>query len=397
MSSTTNNQFAVAAFYLNGFIREMIPIYPLYAVMFGEHGVSPLELSLLFSIWAAVGILTEVPSGALADSFSRKWLIVASGFLKSSAFICWYFFQDFYGFALGFILWGLASSIRSGAWEALLHDILKHAGETSLFTRHYGRIRALGTSGVLVGELTGGILIMHGYDFVLLISAIIPVVASIVFLLLVTDPPIDESVYQPGYMQNLKAGIDEAFTSLPIRYILLTFTFLIMASGILDEYVNPILFEQGFSLSTIAYLSAGIALFEALGNGLADRFSHLSLNQLLGLMAGATCLLFLVLPAGGYAVPLLLGAFFAIFGLASTLFSAQLQDQIEGSARATVTSVVSLGDGIGAIIWFMVFGSMAEASSMTMATSGFAVITLIACGVFFLLGRRWQITHEKHH
>ena len=69
---------ALAAFYLNGGIREIIPIYPLYAIMFGEHGVSSFFLSVLFVIWCLTCIVVEVPSGALADRFSRKWLIVAS-------------------------------------------------------------------------------------------------------------------------------------------------------------------------------------------------------------------------------------------------------------------------------------------------------------------------------
>jgi MFS family permease len=391
-----NFRRSLTGFYLNSGIREIIPIYPLYAIMFSEHGVGPLELSILFSVWALIGIVTEIPSGALADTYSRKWLIVTSGIIKSLAFCCWYLWQDFYGYALGFIIWGLGSSIRSGAWEALLHDILKEQNKENLFTRHYGKIRSIGTMGVVMGELLGGYLIIHGYDIVLLISASIPVLASLVFFIMVTEPPAEEEVYERDYLTHLRSGIHEAFTNRSILYIFLVFTFLIIAAGILDEYVNPIIFEHGFSLSTVAYLSAGIVLAEAFGQAIAGRFNFLTLEQLLGCMAISATILFLVQPFGGLWVPMCMALFFSVFGMASTQFAGQLQHRIEGSSRATVTSVVSLGDGVGAIIWFMAFGGMAEMSSMTIATTGFACMTLFFCGIFFLLGRRWGITHIDH-
>jgi len=387
---------SLTAFYLNGGIREIIPIYPLYAIMFGEHDVGPLELSILFSIWALVGVVTEIPSGALADTFSRKWLIVASGFIKALSFFTWYLWQDFYGYALGFLLWGFASSIRSGAWEALLHDILKAQSRENLFTRHYGRIRAAGTSGVVIGELMGGYLIVQGYSFVLLVSMVIPVFASVLFAIMVTDPPVDKEVNERGYLNNLRSGVHEAITNRAILYILLVFSFLVTAAGILDEYVNPIIFEQGFDLSTVAYIAAGIVLAEALGQAMSGYFSFLSLEQLLGSMALSASILFLIQALNGFWVPACLASFFAIFGIASTLFAGQLQRQIKGSSRATVTSVVSLGDGIGAIIWFMAFGSLAEATSMTFATIGFTLVVIFLCGLFFLLGRSWNIIHEDH-
>ena len=49
-------------------------ICPFYAVMFVDYGLSGLEVSLLFAVWSWSGtcIALEVPSGALADRFSRK-------------------------------------------------------------------------------------------------------------------------------------------------------------------------------------------------------------------------------------------------------------------------------------------------------------------------------------
>ncbi len=392
MSSIRNT---LSAFYLTGSLRELIPIYPLYAIMMGEHGVSPLELSILLSIWALVGIIIEIPSGAWADTYSRKWLIVASGFIKGSAFLTWYLWQDFYGYALGFIIWGLGSTLRSGAWEALLYDSLKIWDAQGTFTRHYGRIKALGTLGVMVGEIMGGFLIIHGFDLVLLVSVCVPMVATIPFIFLVRDIKSERTVPEESYAATLKAGVLETFNNKFILYIFLAFTFLVVAFGVIDEYISPILFEKGFSLSQVAWLAAPIFLAQASGEAIASRFQFLSLNQLLTCMAVSTLFLFASAFLSGYWVAFTIAVFFFMFALASTLFSGQLQKDITGSARATVTSTVSLGDGIGAVLWFMVFGSMAELASMTMAGAGFAILTILVCGVFYLLGKRWNITHHN--
>ncbi|MBD3648341.1 MAG: MFS transporter [Pseudomonadales bacterium] len=382
---------AIIAFYINGGVREIIPIYPLYAIMFGEHGVSPFELSLLFSIWALTGIIGEVPSGALADRYSRKWLVVTGGLLKSSAFLTWYLWQDFYGFAFGFVLWGSGSTLRSGAWEALLYDLLASWDRQATFARYYGRIKALALLGVGLGEITGGLLIINGYDFVLLVSMTVPLIASLPFAILVQDPPAAHSPRQRRYLGLLREGFSEALSSKPIRYIVCAYGLLLVAAGAWDEYVSPILFEKGFPLDMVAYLGAMIYFAQASGMVLAGRFSDLSPGHLLMVLTIATAFLIPVPLLGGYWTPVVIAIFFFAFGFGSTLFGAQLQHAIKGNARATVTSVAELSEGIGAIAWFMVFGALAEALGMANATTGFALLTILLCGIFYRLARVWGI------
>ena len=60
-------------------LADTVPLYPLYALLFADSGLSGAEISALFAIWSAVGLLAEVPSGALADRFSRRGCLVAAG------------------------------------------------------------------------------------------------------------------------------------------------------------------------------------------------------------------------------------------------------------------------------------------------------------------------------
>ncbi len=380
---------ALWAFYLNSGIREIIPIYPLYAIMFGENGVSPFFLSILFVIWCITGIVVEVPSGALADRFSRKWLIVASGVFKAAAFLTWFLQPHFWGFALGFILWGTGSSLRSGAWEALLYDLLKRQGAESIFSRHYGRMSAFATTGVMFGEIAGGVLIMSGYDAVLLVSMCVPLIASLFFVFWVDDvrgePEDDEE--EEDYFTLLKAGVHEAVTSPPIRYIFLVTMFLIVSYDIYDEFVEPYVFETGFSHSMVAFLASGIVLAAALGEFFAERFEKSSMNGLFGLMVLANLLLMGAFFMTAYAVPALIAAYCLVFAMARVQLMARLQDHIEGAARATVTSTLGLGENVGAIAWFLMFGAIAE-TSMGTASASMAVICIGLVAIFLYVAPR---------
>jgi len=379
------------AFYFNSGFREVIPIYPLYAIMFGEHGVSPFELSVLFAAWAGTGLVLEVPSGALADRFSRKWLIVLSGFFKSAAFLSWFLWQEFFGYLGGFILWAIGSSIRSGAWEALLFDLVRTWGESRNFPSTYGRIRALATAGVGIGEVSGGFLIIYGYDWVLLVSMSIPLIATTPFIFLVTDTRFLEKSTEPSYLTILRDGLKESIHNRSVLYILLISSLLIMIFGVYDEYVTPTLREKGYSLQWVAFLGALVYLSQSVGMMAAGLFNRTSLSRILIVVSAAGVLLMGAALAESIFLITSLCACFCIFGLCSALFGASLQQVIQTDSRATVTSITAFGESLGGILGFLAFGLVAQNQGMTGATLATGCALIILALLFLELGKLWKI------
>ena len=127
-----------------------MPIYPLYALLFADSGLSDAEISALFALWSAVGIITEVPSGALADRFGRRTALVVGALVQALGYASWVVFPEF----LGFVLWGLGGALASGAQEALLHDGLVAVGAA----QHYARVQGwVGGAGLVVQVPTAGV------------------------------------------------------------------------------------------------------------------------------------------------------------------------------------------------------------------------------------------------
>ncbi|NUT99052.1 MAG: MFS transporter, partial [Saccharothrix sp.] len=121
-----------------------MPVYPLYALLFADTGLSDGQISLLFAVWSTVAVVAEVPFGALADRFSRRWSLVAAGVLQALGYALWTAAPGFWAFAAGFVLWGLGGALVSGALEALVHDGLAAVGAADAFGQVLGRVTAVG-------------------------------------------------------------------------------------------------------------------------------------------------------------------------------------------------------------------------------------------------------------
>ncbi|CAM3937285.1 MFS transporter [Nocardia ninae] len=143
-------------------IGDLIPLYALYSLLFADHGLSTGQISSLFAIWSTTAFLLEVPSGAWADTVSRRALLILSGVLLTAGFALWTLVPTFLGFALGFVLWGTAGALVSGTFEALLYDDLAARGEQSSYARILGYTRAAAETAIVIGIVAATPLYLWG-------------------------------------------------------------------------------------------------------------------------------------------------------------------------------------------------------------------------------------------
>ncbi len=109
--------------------------YPVFTVLFLDFGLSLEQFALLNTAWAFAIVLAEVPSGALADLWGRKRLLVMASALLALAMLLPALAPAgsplvFWFFLLNCILGGLAEAMSSGSDEALAYDSLVERGLT---------------------------------------------------------------------------------------------------------------------------------------------------------------------------------------------------------------------------------------------------------------------------
>jgi len=108
--------------------------YPVFTILFLDYGLTIEQFSLLNTVWAITIVLAEVPSGAMADIFGRKALIVITSFLMVFEMLVIAFVPlgnsniIFWSFLANRVLSGLAEAMASGADEAIAYDSLVENG-----------------------------------------------------------------------------------------------------------------------------------------------------------------------------------------------------------------------------------------------------------------------------
>jgi MFS family permease len=137
--------------------------YPVFSILFLDFGLTLAQFALLNAVWAATIVLCEVPTGALADSFGRRNLLVLAGFLMVAEIALWAFVPRdnldllFWAFVLNRVLSGMAEAAASGTDEALAYDSLQQQGGGD-WGRVLERQIQLQSAGFVVAMTLGGIL-----------------------------------------------------------------------------------------------------------------------------------------------------------------------------------------------------------------------------------------------
>ena len=112
-------------------------------------GLSGLQLVLVGTTVEVTILLFEVPTGVVADAYSRRLSIIIGYFIMGLAFIVEGSFPRFVPILLAQVLWGIGYTFTSGATQAWLSDEI---GEENA-NRAFLRANKFDLAGALVGML----------------------------------------------------------------------------------------------------------------------------------------------------------------------------------------------------------------------------------------------------
>jgi MFS family permease len=351
-------------------LDDAIPLYPVYPLLFADHGLSAGRISGLFVLWSVTAFALEVPSGALADMVSRRMLLAAGALLRAVGFALWVIAPGYLSFAAGFVLWGAGGALTSGTGQALVYDGLAALGRAHRYPRLMGRAGTARWLGNAVACAAAAPLIAAGgYLLAGWVSAGVCLAAAAVAL---SFPPAPraESTGAGGYLATLRAGLREAATHRVVRAAILLAAVL-PGLWAIDEYLPLLAGADGVPAESVPLLLVPMVLGQAAGSALAGRCGRLRPAAVAGALAAGALLLaagaLVRQPAGFIAITVAMGT----LALSEVLVDARLQDSIAGPARATVTSVAGFGAEVVAVLLFGCYGLAASA--------GLGVATLVAC------------------
>ncbi|MDN5856602.1 MAG: hypothetical protein L0K86_27955 [Actinomycetia bacterium] len=195
-------------------VRDLIPLYAVYALLFADHGLSTGEISSLFVIWSVTTFVAEIPSGAWADTVPRRLLLALSPPLYAAGFATWIVAPGYAGFAAGFVMWAISGALMSGTYEAYLYDELAELGASASYPRLFGFANSAAMVCNLAATFAAApLMAVGGYALVGWVSV---VVALLQFVVALTLPPATRIARRPEaggivrrYVGTLLSGFRE--------------------------------------------------------------------------------------------------------------------------------------------------------------------------------------------
>ena len=358
-------------------LSELVPYYPLYALLFLDTGLSGAQISALFAIWSVTGFVAEVPSGALADRWSRRGVVVLASVLQAVAFVVWTAAPELWAFAVGFVIWGVAGAMVSGASEALVYDGLAAVGAEAGYVRVNGAMTAAELLVQIPTALAASALFAVGGYAAVGWASVGTCLAAAALALRFPEAPRRATGDGDSLAGTLRQGVAEAVHRPGLRLLVLAVA-LIGGLDAVEEYFPVLAGEWGVPTTAVPVAVLVIALAGAAGAALGGRADRLSSGVLLAVLAAAGLLL---AGAALWARPAALAAvalFYALYLGVLVVAEARLQARIAGAHRATITSVAGLGIELASLL---VFAAWALGGPLAVAVLVVAVVPVVRAGL----------------
>jgi len=382
--------------YLLAFVDEFGPVYAVYTLWFNDNGISTSQISTVFLVWAAIGLLLEIPSGALADRVDRRHVLASAFGIRAVGIGLWLVWPTFTGVVVGAALWATHDALASGSWEAMIHDELTAISAERQYPKVMARIGQFSNLGVAAGTMLGAGLLQLGVG----LSALgwITVAAHAGSITLVAKLPdvnwvSRSSEHRAGaetaspyaaWWTTLRRGVAEARHT-PLVAKLIVVGAMLEGLFLLDEYVPLVIRDRGGSDSSAPIIVFIIWVGLLTGGEVAARRPDLSgraLGTALIVGSGVMAIAFL---AGSVWSLALVAIGYCTLETAWIAADARLQERTPSATRATVTSVRGFGSASVAMVAFAVVGLLSDGDDPTPGLFGM----LAAIGVAGVLIIRW--------
>lgn len=140
-------------------LQGMILWVPVEKLFMSQIGFTPASVGVMAAAYAAVVPLLEVPSGILADRWSRSWLMVLATAALLAATTVGGLSHNVPTYIASAMILGVYFALNSGTVDSIVYDtVLEETGSSALYETWIGRIRMVESAALVTSALAGGAL-----------------------------------------------------------------------------------------------------------------------------------------------------------------------------------------------------------------------------------------------
>jgi MFS family permease len=371
---------------------------PVEKLFLSEIGFTPASIGLMAAAYAVVTPLLEVPSGILADRWSRRGVLVLATVALLCATLIGGLSHSVPMYVVSAMLLGVYFAMYSGTVESIVYDlVLEETGTGSDYQRLVGRVRLTESAALVASALAGGVIAdLTSPRFTYFMT--LPFTALAIAAYLRFSEP---QLHREGVRESLRDHVAVTLRTITSRGELLP----VVLVGALTLLIQQVVFEFGplwlVAFAAPAFLFgpywAGLVGTLGVGGVLAgvirlDRPATSTVFAALMITAGALLSIssdLVVVISSQIALALLVS-------VASIHVSALLHDAVPSTIRAGVASGVSTLSWVGFLPFALVLGWVTKEYGVDAAGWMVTATTVIAGALLVRLstGRRIAVTGD---
>ena len=356
-------------------------------------GLNALQLVLVGTTLEVSAFVFEVPTGVVADVFSRRWSIIVGMFVMGLGFVVEGSFPFFAPILLAQVIWGLGYTFTSGATQAWIADEVGEEQAGGAFLR----ASQIGTIGALIGIVPGTLIGLLGANIPLVLGGVLLMALGAVLIVIMP-----ERGFKPASRENrntfqsmlhtFKRGL-RVVRGKPALINILTIGLILglysegfdrlWTPHVLNDITLPAIGDVQpvvwFGVIRGIGMLLGIAITEVVRRRIDTSEHGPVARAVLILIAGMVAGLLAFALTGNFAVALI--AFWGFSSLRRTLgplYTAWVNQHAESSVRATIISMSSQIDALGQILGGPLVGAIGLALGIPVSLTICAVVLATA-------------------
>ncbi|MTI48407.1 MAG: MFS transporter [Firmicutes bacterium] len=345
-------------------------------------GLNPLQLVLVGTVLEAACFLFEIPTGVVADIYSRKLSVIIGLILIGGGFLLEGSFPIYIAILASQVLWGVGHTFLSGANEAWIADEVGERELDRLFLKGAQIGQVFSLIGILLSTAVGAVMInlpmlVSGFLFIMLALFLMAFMPETKF----TPMPKNER----NTWSNMIKTFSEGIYSIKEKSILIVILFITLLHGLFSEgidrlwnahFIENIKFPTAVNLKPVIWFGIINAVAMILSIIVVE-FIKRKMNKtgrlekvwlllgINGVLVGAIIIFGL---AGNFAFGF--ATYLTLYIMRTTngpLYRAWLNQNIKAKVRATVLSTYGQIDAFGQIIGGPIIGYIAVKYSISVA------------------------------
>jgi MFS family permease len=371
-------------------------LFGVYPIFLHSRGLNQFEINSVLAAYFIVTFLTDVPTGAFADTLGRRRSFVLGAGLRVCAFSIYFFAHRYPVFLIAETIDAFGTTFCNGAIDAWGVDALDAAGYEGVKDRLFSRISQLTSAGFMATSVAGAYIADVNIAYPWLLGAAGYLITGIVAIFLMHGEPHAATKFNlraaaRDLVERVRDGFAAGFATRAV--LLLSVAGAVTVAAWAPYWLEwPLLFNQRFGVGVwiVGWIYCGLTAARMLGAEVVVRMAadeRTRAGRLGSLVIGSAVMLF----AAGLMARWPLISLAMLFGMnlctgaILPLVQSWFNEQIAAGQRATLLSFSTTFQTFGGSVGLLLNGWIADAAGIPIAWQAGAILSLCAAPVYWAL------------